>query len=112
MPLGNKITKDTVDKSIQAALKAAIPTIVTEVKNALVPIEDSENVEVQTVIEPELQELFAVRTEIIKQLVKPKMLMIRGKRGGTLINSTQESLNTINAEIQGWTHRKTRTKTG
>ena len=113
MPIGKKtISKSDVDKSVSDAIAAAIPTIVDQVKNALSPIEDSDNEAPQEIIEPELKELYAVRSEIMKQLVNPKMLMVRGKRGSTLINQTQESLNAVNAEIQGWTHRKTRTKTG
>ena len=113
MPIGKKtISKSDLDKSVMDILNKMIPTVVTQVKDALAPIEDSENVAVQTVIDPELENLYKVRTEIIKQLVNPKMLMVRGKRGSTLINQTQESLNAVNAEIQGWNHRKTRTKTG
>jgi len=102
------ITKVDLQATEINDLKNDVQRLLSETKKAVDPIASN----VDEVTDPSYTVLLDTRDELVKQLVNPKMLIIRGKNGSTTINQTAESLNAVNAEIKNWQHRRTRSKMG
>ena len=100
------ITKVDLQATEINDLKNDVQRLLGETKKAVDPI--ASNTDEFT--DPSCEVLLDTRDILVKQLVNPKMVIIRGKSGCTIINQTAESLNAVKAEIRDWQHKGTRTK--